>query len=402
MQIFTNPNYDFLKWRWRAMALSALIILVGLVLFLKNGANVGIDFAGGANVILRFQDRVPVDQLRSIVADATIQQYGKAEENSVLLRLPQAKGEGDYAGQVVTTLNKRINGDIGTRLDLNFQGRASIAETLKSADPDRKGASEAGHNYYYGVAQNVIDRRSELGIFRSMDQVKTTPGLTPAAATVLEQSAVLGKFNVLSQETVGPQVGSELQRKAMWAIILSVLAMGVYIAIRFDFKFGVAAIVCLIHDVLIGLAFLMMIRGEFEIITVAAFLMIVGYSINDAVVVYDRVRENLRKAKSKDQFEQILNRSLNQTLSRTVLTGGSVMLVLVSLILFGGEVINEFAWLLLVGTIAGTYSTLTVVPAIVVAWNRRSGGGGTARPAVAAVRNETSSVEAPQRKRARG
>lgn len=401
MQIFVDPNYDFLKWRWKAMILSAVIILIGLVLYLTRGANVGIDFAGGANVILRFQDRVPVDQLRAIVSDATIQQYGKTEENSVLLRLPQAKGEGDYAGQVVAMLNKRLNGDIGSRLDLNFQGRASIAETLKSTDPDRKGAGEAGHNYYYGIGQRVVDRRSELGIFRSMDQVRTTPGLTPAAAAVLEQSAVLGKFNVLSQETVGPQVGSELQRKAMWAIVLSVLAMGIYIAIRFDFKFGVAAIVCLIHDVLIGLAFLMMIGGEFEIITVAAFLMIVGYSINDAVVVYDRVRENMRKAKSKDQFEAVLNRSLNQTLSRTVLTGGSVMLVLVSLILFGGEVINEFAWLLLVGTIAGTYSTLTVVPAIVVAWNRRNGPPATGRPAVAAVRNDAS-VEAPQRKRARG
>jgi preprotein translocase subunit SecF len=399
MQVFLNTNYDFLKWRWRAVALSVVIMLIGLGIFLTRGANVGIDFAGGANVILRFQESVPVDQLRATISDATIQQYGKPEENSVLLRLPQAKGEGDYAGQVVKLLNQRLNGDLGSRLDLNFQGRDAIAETLKAKDPDRKGAAEDAHNYYYGVAQNVVARRSELGIFRSMGDIKGTPGLTPAAATVLEQSAVLGKFNVLSQETVGPQVGSELQRKAMFAIIFSILAMGIYIAIRFDLKFGVAAIICLIHDILIGLAFLMMINGEFEIITVAALLMIVGYSINDAVVVYDRVRENMRKVKVKDNlFEEVLNRSLNQTLSRTVLTGGSVMLVLISLILFGGEVINEFAWLLLIGTIAGTYSTLTVVPAVVVWWNRRQMAN-HGRSNVTPVRNAP--VDDTQRKRAK-
>lgn len=399
MQIFVNPNYNFLKWRWHAIALSVVFILVGLVLFFVRGANVGIDFAGGASVILRFQDRVPVDQLRAIVADATIQEYGDRSENQVLLRLPKQKGEGDYAGQVVSLLNKRINGDAGSRLDLNFQGSASIAELLKSKDPDKKGAGDAAHAYYYDLAGKVVKRRSEIGIFRSFNDVKSTPGLSQAAAYVLEQGSVLGKFNVLSQETVGPQVGSELQRKAMWAIILSVLAMGVYIAIRFDLKFGVAAIVCLIHDVLVGLAFMMMINGEFEIITVAAFLMIVGYSINDAVVVYDRVRENMRKAKARDDFEEVLNRSLNQTLSRTVLTGGSVMLVLVSLILFGGEVINEFAWLLLIGTIAGTYSTLTVVTAVVVAWNRRVLHK-EPRTAVAAVPSGDVPVEKP-RKRAK-
>lgn len=382
MQIFVNTNYNILKWRFYALAFSFLFVVAGAFLYLKNGVNLGIDFAGGANVILRFQERVPIDQLRTIVADASIQQYGPAEDNSVLIRLPQQKQEGDYAGAVVSALNLRLNGDPGSRLDLNFQGRDALAELLKVKDPDRKGA--AGHVYYYNLAQAIIERRSELGIFTRMDQVTSVPGVTRETALVLEQNTLLGKFNVLAQETVGPQVGRDLQRKAVLAIILSTLAMGVYIAIRFDIKFGVAAVLALVHDTLVTLAFFAMIQGEFEIITVAAFLMIIGYSINDKVVVYDRVRENVKKLRSREDFDTLLNRSLNQTLSRTVLTGGTVILVLISLILFGGEVINEFAWLLLIGTIVGTYSSLAVAPAIVMTWNRKlarkPGSAAAARP----------------------
>lgn len=373
MELFVNSNFNFLKWRFRAIAFSIVFVLIGFGLFATRGLNLGIDFAGGANVILRFQDQPPIHDLRTTVSDATIQQYGKKEENSVLLRLPQAKQEGDYAGRVVTMLNQRLNAGAEGKLDLNFQGRASLADILQSVDPDGRGNSPEAVAYYQQLAQRVINRRSELGIFTSMDQVTSVEGVTPAAARLIRERVALGRFILLNQETVGPQVGKELQQKALWAIVLSTLAMGAYIAVRFDLKFGVAAILCLVHDVLVALAFLGMINGEFEIITVAAFLMIIGYSINDTVVVYDRVRENLKKVRMRESFEEVLNHSLNQTLSRTILTGGSVMLVLLSLIFFGGEVIKEFALLLLIGTIAGTYSTLTVAPAVAIAWQRKLG-----------------------------
>jgi len=203
-----------------------------------------------------------------------------------------------------------------------------------------------------------------------MTEATSAEGVTPAAASVLQEMTYLGKFNVLSQETVGPQIGKELQKKAFLAIILSTLAMGVYIGIRFDLKFAVAAILCLAHDVLMTFAFMLLINAEFEIITVAAYLMIVGYSINDTVVVYDRVRENVRKLRTKLGFEDVINLSLNQTLSRTILTSGSTIIILICLIIWGGEVINEFSWLLLVGILFGTYSSLAIVPSIVLAWNR--------------------------------
>lgn len=369
MQIFANANYNFTKWRFHAVAISLIWVALGLAFLIKDGINWGIDFAGGASITLRFKDAVPLDLLRDQMKGATIQQYGKAEDRSVLIRLPRQAQETDLAGQTVEELNKRLNPELASKHDLNFYGSDRLAQLLLQNDPDRKGTNAAAQQYYKDLADRIIEKRSEIGIFTSMQQVTSVPGVTPATATALNEKAFLGRFNLLSQETVGPQVGSELQRKAVLAIIFATLAMGAYIAVRFDLKFGVAAVICMIYDVLVALSLLVIFNLEFSIITVASLLMVVGYSVNDKVVLYDRVRENLRKLRGRDTFENVLNLSINQTLSRTVLTGGSVMLVLVALILFGGEVLSDFAWLLLVGTIAGTYSSLTLAPLVVLAWD---------------------------------
>jgi preprotein translocase SecF subunit len=206
-----------------------------------------------------------------------------------------------------------------------------------------------------------------------MSQVTSAPGVTTRIAGFLNDKTFLGAFNMLDQETVGPQVGHDLQQKAIWAVVLSTLAMGAYLWLRFDLMFGASAIVCIIHDVLMSLAFLMMINGEFSLNIVAALLLIVGFSINDTVVMYDRVRENRRKLKTRMNLEEQLNLAMNQTLSRTILTSGSVVIVLIALLLFGGKVIHEFAWILLIGVLAGTYSTVTIVPAVAIAWNNMTG-----------------------------
>ncbi len=389
MDIFVNSNFDFIKWRFAGLAISLAILLAGVGGYLTRGLNIGIDFSGGANVVLRFQEAPPIQQLRDLAPEATIQQYGSADENSVLIRLPKLEEEADYAGITVRKINDALNVEVGTKLDLNYQGATAIAEILLAADPDGKGSDVAAGEYYDGVARKIISDRSDKGIFHSMDEVGEAEDLTPAAFEVVKQNAALGVFNVLNQETVGPQVGKDLQKKAALAIILSIVAMGIYVGVRFDLKFGVAALICLGHDVLVSLAFLILIGGEFSLNTVASFLMIVGYSINDTVVIYDRVRENAKKVRAKESFADLMNRSLNQTLSRTILTGGCVMIILVCLIAMGGEVINDFAWLLLVGSICGTYSTVTVVPAIVLAWNKylAKKAGLYGGPAPASARN---------------
>jgi preprotein translocase subunit SecF len=373
MQIFVNSKYDFVRRRFFAVGFSVLFILLGAAMYFKHGINWGIDFAGGATVTLKFRDAVPMDRLRADLADASIQQYGKPEDRAVLIRLPELKQEADYAGQTVARLNKDLNPDAANKLDINFQGKDGLAELLYSVDPDSKGTLPTSKDYYRNVAQNVINKRSEVGIFTAMSQATSAPGVTTGIARVLNEKTFLGAFNVLNQETVGPQVGRELQGKAIWAVVLSTLAMGIYLWLRFDLMFGVSAIVCIIHDVFMSLAFLMIINGEFSLNIVAALLLIVGFSINDTVVMYDRVRENKRKLKTRMSLEEQLNLAMNQTLSRTILTSGSVVIVLVALILFGGKVIHEFAWILLIGVLAGTYSTVTIVPAVAIAWNNMTG-----------------------------
>lgn len=401
MQIFVNSKYDFVRWRFHAVAFSVLFMLFGVAMFLKHGINWGIDFAGGATVTLKFRDAIPMDHLRADLADASIQQYGKADERAVLIRLPELKKEVDYAGLTVAKLNNDLNPQATTKLDLNFQGRDGLSELLYSIDPDAKGTQPAAKDYYKTVAQNVINKRSEVGIFTAMSQATSAPGVTTGIARILNEKTFLGAFNVLNQETVGPQVGAELQQKAIWAVILSTLAMGAYLWMRFDLMFGASAIVCIVHDVLMSLAFLMMINGEFSLNIVAALLLIVGFSINDTVVMYDRVRENKRKLKTRMTLEEQLNLAMNQTLSRTILTSGSVVIVLIALLLFGGKVIHEFAWILLIGVLAGTYSTVTIVPAVAIAWNNLTGRkhdlSGPAARARTEARVET--TPPPQRKR---
>ncbi len=371
MQIFVNPNYNFVRWRLLWVAVSVLFVVAGAVIYFTHGINMGIDFSGGANIILKFRESVPLAALRSDLPDATIQQYGKAEERSVLIRLPQLHREGDYAGTVVAGLFRKLNPEGATRHDLNYYGTDRLAALFKQNDPEKKGTGVDAQKYYNDVAERIIAKRSELGIFSNMSQV--TSNVTPAIASLLADKAYLGRFNVLSQETVGPQVGKELQQKAIWAVVLASIAMGIYIALRFDLMFGVSAVANIIHDVFVALAFMAMMRLEFSLNIVAALLTIVGYSINDTVVMYDRVRENRRKIKKPMTLADEMNLAMNQTLSRTVLTSGSVFLVLIALILFGGNVIRGFAWILMIGVISGTYSTVTIVPAVAMWWEKLTG-----------------------------
>jgi preprotein translocase subunit SecF len=403
MQIFVNSKYDFVRWRFYAVSFSVIFMLLGLAMFLKHGINWGIDFAGGATITLQFKDAVPMDRLRADLADASIQQYGKADDRAILIRLPELKKEVDYAGQVVAKLNADLNPQTTTKLDLNFHGRDRLTELLASIDPDAKGSTPAAKDYYRNIAQNVVTKRSEVGIFTNMSQATSAPGVTTRIAGVLNDKCFLGAFNVLNQETVGPQVGHDLQQKAIWAVVLSTLAMGVYLWLRFDLMFGVSAIVCIVHDVLMSLAFLMMINGEFSLNIVAALLLIVGFSINDTVVMYDRVRENKRKLKTRMTLEEQLNLAMNQTLSRTILTSGSVVIVLVALLIFGGKVIHEFAWILLIGVLAGTYSTVTIVPAVAIAWNNLTGRKhDLSGPSTRARVEPKKDVPPPERKRRAG
>lgn len=183
--------------------------------------------------------------------------------------------------------------------------------------------------------------------------------------TLAEHFKGKSDFEVLRVETVGPRVGKDLRQKAVLAVLAATVVMGTYIAVRFEPRFGIGAAVALLHDVMVAVGALSFTRMDFDLTTVAALLTIVGYSVNDTVIVSDRIRENMRKNR-REPLASVMNRSINETLSRTILTGGTVLLVVLALYVLGGEIIHGFAFTLLVGVIVGTYSSVYVASPIVL------------------------------------
>jgi preprotein translocase subunit SecF len=378
MELFRQTNIDFLRYKWWAILASWALILVGFfAIFVQKGLKFGIDFSGGTAIALRFAERPNVDQLRKLLDGANlgetgIQRYEEPEKNQVLIRVEQQKKEGrDVAREVLAAFSRGlVGGEAGDRLDLNTMGRDTLAARLTAADPDKlAGNPNVNAAEHYGqAAEKIVSQRSSVGLFKSAAEAGSTSGISLPVKEWLEKNTFPGPFVLLSAENVGPQVGADLQKKALAAVFWSTMGMLAYIAFRFrSFPFGIGAVVATVHDVLITVGLLAIFGREFNLVTVAALLTLVGYSVNDTVVVYDRIRENLRSPK-KEALEAVVNRSINQTLSRTILTSGATMLVVVALFFLGGEVLNTFALTLIIGIIVGTYSSIYVASPIVVIW----------------------------------
>jgi preprotein translocase subunit SecF len=375
MELFRETHFDFLKYRWRALVFSALVILAGLAaIFVQKGLKFGIDFAGGTQIALRFADRPNVDRLRDILQQAGlgetgIQRFEEEEKNQVLIRVQQQAQEGDVTSRVLEGLRRGLQAPVDpSKIDLNVAGRDALAARLVSADPDGPAArgETPAEAHYARVAQSILDRRGQLGVFKSPADAGAA---SPAVSAWITANTYTGPFVLLSAESVGPQVGQDLRAKALWAIGTSSLVMLLYIAFRFrSLPFGIGAIVALVHDTVITVGLLALLQREFNLVVVAALLTLVGYSVNDKVVIYDRVRENQRSPK-KESLEAVINKSVNQTLSRTILTAGATLLVCIALFFLGGDVLNTFALTLIIGILVGTYSSIYVAATIVVMWN---------------------------------
>jgi len=404
MEFFRQTNIDFLKYKWWAIGASWALILVGLfTIFVQKGLKFGIDFSGGTAIAIRLSSRPDIDKMRTILDGAKlgeigIQRYEEPEKNEVLIRVQQQAKEGrDVAGEVLRALRQGLQAETDPgKIDINTEGKATLAARLASADPDHvAGKPDTNAGDFYGqAAGRVIDRRSELGLFHSPADADSVHGVSDATKAWVKANTVAGPFVLLSAENVGPQVGADLQKKALLAMIWSTVGMLAYIAFRFrSVPFGVGAIVALIHDTLITVGLLALFGREFNLVVVAALLTLVGYSVNDTVVVYDRVRENMRTPK-KEPLEAVINRSINQTLSRTILTSGATMLVVIALFFLGGEVLSTFALTLIIGIVIGTYSSIYVAAAIVVIWKDwKSGRKLAVVPAAAPVKAPPAKVE---------
>ncbi len=379
MRLFHKTNIDFLKIKWICISLSVLSIVIGTVsLVLKGGPNLGIDFTGGAQIVYAFSKTPDEDQIRKIVEAAnvkvvSVQRFDKPEKNEVLLRVPLEKKEGrDLSKEITTALTKALfpKGADATSFDLNLNGGDTLLGKLIADDPERLATRpSADPKVEYGrEVQAIISSRSEKGLFSSVEEAAKTPGVSPAVAEWLKAKTVAGPFTLLSAENVGPQVGKDLREKGMWAILFSWAAMLIYIAWRFrSASFGTAAVVALIHDTWTTLGLCSILNVEISLTVVAAFLTLIGYSVNDTVVVFDRVRENREKSK-RTPLVELVNHSINQTLSRTVLTSVLTFMVVVVLFFLGGEVLRGFSFVMIIGIIVGTYSSIFIAAPLVIVW----------------------------------
>ncbi len=379
MRLFKNTHIDFLGVKWICIGISIALSVIGLVsLLLKGGPRLGIDFTGGAQIVYAFSQKPDENQIRSIVEAAgvkvdSVQRFDKAEKNEVLLRIPMEKKEGrDLSREVTASLQKALfpKGTEAGAFDLNLNGQDVLLSKLLADDPEKFAArpSVDPKTEYTRIAQAIISKRSEMTLFHSIGEAASAPGVPAATAAWLKEKAVVGPFTQLNAENVGPQVGKDLREKGTWAIVLSWAAMLAYVGIRFrSFSFGAAAVVALMHDTWVTLGLCSILNVEISLTVVAAFLTLIGYSMNDTVVVYDRIRENMQKSRKKPMVE-LINESINQTLSRTVLTSVLTFIVVIVLFFMGGEVLRPFSFVMMVGIIIGTYSSIFIAAPLVVVW----------------------------------
>jgi preprotein translocase subunit SecF len=360
IELFQQPNIDWMGKAKYFFALSGILLLAGWAsIFLKGGLRYGIDFKGGTNVRVRFAKPPNVDEIRK---GLSVQGLGTSEiqlisdpanpnANEVVIGLEQS-GEGDQAldtgkTQVVNALNATFGSASSGKPDFNATTPSSLAAFLNQRDP-------------LGLSTTDLEALAKVD------------GVTPAVLSAIKGNYALGSFAIRNVEIVGPKVGAELRRQAIFVTLYALGGMLVYIAFRFEWVYGAAAVLAVFHDVLITLGFFSLLRFEISLTVIAALLTLVGYSMNDTIVIFDRIRENNRLLR-RESFADVVNKSINQTLSRTILTSGLTFLTVLVLFLMGGQVLRAFSFALVVGIVVGTYSSFGIAAPLVVAWNRWRG-----------------------------
>lgn len=366
MRLFANTNFPFLRYRRIWIGISLAFIALGVVSMVWGpGLKLGIDFSGGTQLTLKFKTEPDLSRVRRALeelklGEVTIQRFDEPELHEFLVRVQNPGEEGDFSQAMAEALNREFHGAGGGTVPLHTVGADGLRDILAEADPERVGGTlEGRREHYQPQAAAVLELRKQLGIFQGPEDLDGVAGLSPAVRAYLKTNAQFGEFTVLAAEAVGPLVGKDLRNKALQAVSFSLLGMLIYIAFRFHLPYGIGAVVAVFHDVLITLGALSVTQREINLPTIAALLTLVGYSVNDTVVIFDRIRERLKLERGKPLVD-VMDRAINQTLSRTVITSGLTLLVVIALFLFGGDVINTFAFVLLVGIVVGTYSSIYI------------------------------------------
>jgi preprotein translocase subunit SecF len=387
MEFFKQVDLDWMGKAKYFFGLSILLLLAGLASIIAHGGLFyGIDFKGGTVVDVRFAGAPPMDTLRNGLAQqgignstiVPVSDIASGNSNEVLINLEE-KGQGAEAldagkTAILNALHATLGAGEAGKQDFNAAGADVIADSLTRKDPLGLGTAAGDRYAQLGKQLATFRDRDNRGIVTDLGQLSGA-GANAKVIAALRDSFYTSTFAIINVEIVGPKVGSELRRQAIVVTLYALGGMLVYIAFRFEWVYGAAAVLAVFHDVLITLGLFSIFHFEISLTVIAALLTLVGYSMNDTIVIFDRIRENARLMR-REPFKDIVNRSINQTLSRTILTSGLTFLTVLVLFLMGGQVLRAFSFALVVGILVGTYSSFGIAAPLVVAWNDWRGQGG--------------------------
>jgi len=393
VEFFRDTNIDFLGKKWYFLAFSLIFSVAGILSMLFwHGIPLGVDFRGGTLVYVKFASTPDDNGIRHAMDvaglhNARIQRFGPPANNEVIIALDikqtteQAldKGKNDIIHALETNTPQG-------KQDLNNAGAPSLKDYLLTKDSLHLGTD--ADQRYGQLAQSIVNFRDKTkgGVLHSIDELNGV--VPPQVLAAMQQDFFVSNFSVRNVEIVGPQVGAQLRKQAILATLYSLGGMLVYLWFRFELIYGVAAVVACFHDTLITIGAFSLTNKEITLTVIAAILTLVGYSMNDTIVVFDRIRENVRLLR-REKLADIVNKSINQTLSRTILTSGLTFLTVLSLYLFGGEVLHGFSFALVVGILIGTYSSIAVAAPMLVAYQEwRGNRTGRGLPAAAEPRRD--------------
>jgi preprotein translocase subunit SecF len=381
MELFKNTNYDFLGKKWPFIIASLILTVAGLgSIIARGGLNYGIDFKGGALMTVKFASAPQIEKIRAAFTHS-----------------PQIKGE--VSVQTITDLSVQNEVEIGTelqdegqlninrsameqvlattfgqpgagKLDLNNTSQAALADRLRL--PLSQAGIGMSEQQLQTLAANIQNySKQHSGLIGTEGELSSVPGMTPQILGVIQQQCYLAPYHVLETQMVGPKVGAELRQKAVLATLYALAGMLAYIAFRFEWIYGVGAVIAVFHDTIITIGLFSIFNEQIDMTVVAALLTLVGYSMNDTIVVFDRIRENLKMSR-REPLEKVMNTAVNQTLSRTVMSSGLTFLTALALFIFGGPVLHGFSFALVCGITVGTYSSVFVASPIVLFWHNYS------------------------------
>jgi preprotein translocase subunit SecF len=396
MELFKNTNFDFLGKKWPFIIASLILTVLGLgSLAVKGGPRYGIEFKGGMLMTVKFQNAPPLDEVRSslskVLASPPSVQTFENGSNEIAIGT-EGSDDATLAKNrqlVLDTLAKTFGHPDNGKLDLNNASAGVLADRLR--DPLLKAGVSLSDPQVDQLAAAIVGYRNQhTGLLSSIDELHSVAGVTPQVIGVLKDQSYLAPYTAARDiEIVGPKVGADMRSSAIEATLLALAGMLVYIGFRFEWIYGAAAVVAVFHDTIITIGIFSLFNREISLTVVAALLTLVGYSMNDTIVIFDRIRENL-SLNRRERLVDVMNRSVNQTLSRTVMTSGLTFLTVISLFLFGGPVLHGFSFALVAGIIVGTYSSVYIASPIVLGFHdfvdarkKGSGAGATAVPVAA-------------------